>query len=196
MNPKLKENFKPSPKVKNYYRIVSSLILIVPIIVTIATLLGAETGTALTASGIVWVIFLLIYGFNLYWISKFYDSISFRLADSEIVVEKGVWIKNVQNVPYKKIMNITTKQGPIYRHFDLGKVEIETAGSSGRDSGPEASIFGVENFVEVKDSVLELVRKRKETGEVKPELHERGETSEIIKELREIRKILEKTSGS
>lgn len=194
MSLNLNEDFKPSENLKGYYRAASSLILLVPAIVTIGTFLGVDTGTALVASGIVWALFLMIYGFVQYWITKFYDSITFRLADQEVVVEKGVWIKKVQNVPYSRIMNITTEQGPIYRHFNLGKAKIETAGHSGKQGGPEASIFGVENFKEVADHILKIVRARKGTAALQPETAEEMETSDVLSELKKIRRILEESS--
>lgn len=189
------EEGKPSENLKSYYRTLISFILIIPISVTIGTFLGKGFETAALASVIVWGIFLPIYGFLHYWISKFYDSISYKLSDSEVIVEKGVWIKNIQNIPYNQIMNIITKQGPIYRKFGLGKVEIQTAGQSGSQGGPEASIFGVENFKEVKDQILKIVRGKKETEKVSPE-HKKEEQPQVLDEVKKIRKILEKSNIS
>ncbi len=189
------KDFKPSESLKSYYRVLSSFIIIIPILVTIGTLLGTDFETATIASIITWAIFLPIYLFILYWIPEFYDSISYRLSDSEVVVEKGVWIKNIQNIPYKQIMNIGVKQGPLYRHFDLGKVEIQTAGRSGSEGGPEASIFGVKDFKEVKNRILEIVRGKKETEETKTR-PKKEEPTEVLDEVRKIRKILEKSNNS
>jgi membrane protein YdbS with pleckstrin-like domain len=66
--------------------------------------------------------FLLIIFFTAFWIPKFYSSISYLLSESDIVIEKGVWWKRKSIVPYNRVTNIDIFQGPISRHFELGKV--------------------------------------------------------------------------
>lgn len=89
-------------------------------------------------------------------------------------------------------MNVNTTQGPISRRFGIGKANIETAGHSGGKSGPEAAIFGVKNFVEVKDKIMEIIKGVEDIQVGKEEGEQETMNSEILKELQEIRKILEK----
>jgi len=104
-------------------------------------------------------------GFVLFWIPRFCGSVRFVLEDDKVVVVKGVWWRSESFVPYNRITNVNVFQGPISRRFGLGKVSIQTAGFSATSGGggkvAEAVIFGIKNFEEVKDVVLEFVRGRK-----------------------------------
>ncbi len=97
-----------------------------------------------------------------YWIRHYYDSISFTLTDNQIVVCKGIWWKKKSHVPYNRITNINIVQGPISRHFQLGKLLIQTTGLSGSikcaESRPaEAAIFGIKNFEQTKDKIMSYI---------------------------------------
>lgn len=194
----LNKILKPSEDLKNIYRAYTSSFSIIPIIATIISFYVADMSLALIVSVIFWIVFLLPTSFVFLWIEKYYPTISFELRESEIVVREGVWFKNVYTVPYRQITNVTTKQGPIYRHFGLGKVEIQTAGHSATGGGfssekPEASIFGVERFEEIRDIIIDIVKGSKSTRIETEQGVKRDESLdfEILEELRKIRKVLE-----
>ncbi|HPC28027.1 MAG TPA: PH domain-containing protein, partial [Candidatus Methanomethylicus sp.] len=42
--------------------------------------------------------------FTLYWIPKFYKSITYCMTESEVRVERGVWWKERHAIPYSRIM--------------------------------------------------------------------------------------------
>jgi len=136
-----------------------------------------------------------------YWINKYYASISYALTDHEIVVHKGIWWKKKSFVPYNRITNINIVQGPISRHFQLGTVLIQTAGFSGSTTSAgglkpaEATILGVKNFEEIKDKVMNFVRKvRPVAVEAKAEAMAPEDVDrQILAELKKISKALEKT---
>ncbi|MEM4521039.1 MAG: PH domain-containing protein [Candidatus Bathyarchaeia archaeon] len=134
----------------------------------------------------------------MYWIKRYYDSIYFLLSKDEVVVERGVWWRMRHTVPYSRIMSVDVIQGPILRLFSLGSVHIHTAGytgPAGGSAGPgtrgaEAVIWGAQNFNEVREAVLSMVRGRPLFATAAA-----PDTSrEILEELRSIRKILEKES--
>ncbi|MDH5459896.1 MAG: PH domain-containing protein [Candidatus Bathyarchaeota archaeon] len=141
---------------------------------------------------------LIVVGFVLYWVPKFYSSITYLLEDDKITVTKGVWWKTKSFVPYNRITNINIYQGPISRRFGLGKLSIQTAGFSGTSSSgarvAEAVIFGIKNFEEIKDIIIKFVRGMKPEAieaeaEVKPS---KDINQQILAELRKIRKAIEK----
>lgn len=183
--------FPPNPNFKNLYRLYASPLLIIFLLVSLITL-QAGFPPSLT---VIWIIFLIPTAFVYYWINKYYESISFMLTENEVVVEKGVWFQKTHNVPYRLIMNINTSQGPISRRFGIGRANIETAGHSGGKSEPEAAIFGVENFVEVKDKIMEII-KGTEGVQVGEEGEQENINSETLKELQKIRKILEERENN
>ncbi len=194
MTVEVNESFKPDPSMKTYYRVYVGFILLIPLFITVILLLFFPREQAVLGTGLTWLGFLPPSIFILYWISKFYSSISFKLTEDRVIVKKGVWFKKSQNVPYRLIMNVTVEQGPIYRFFGLGKDKIETAGHSGQRSLPEAEIFCVQNYEEIKETILNQVKKR-ETGPytTATEESEEGLQPEILKELKKIRKSLEKS---
>lgn len=189
----LDERFKPHPNLKRVYRTYTAMVLIIPALVTVIALAAGGVSVAALVSLVVWTVFLVPALFALYWINRFFDTVFFKLTDSEVVVEKGVWFKQVQNVPYRQITNVTTKQGPIYRHFGLGKAEIQTAGHSANQSGPEASIFGVRDFKGVRDQLIEIIREEKAAPVSLPGGGgEAGPNRQMLEELRSIKDILER----
>jgi hypothetical protein len=93
-------------------------------------------------------------------------------------------------------MSVDVIQGPISRHFGIGSVHVYTAGYTGPHGGTtgpgvrgaEACIWGVPNFVEIRDKIIEFVRGRPLLGAPGAP----GFGSEILEELRRIRKAVEK----
>jgi len=142
------------------------------------------------------IIVLAIISFAAYWIPKYYRSISYTLTEDEVVVERGVWWKMKHVVPYARVMSVDIIQGPISRRFGLGSVHVHTAGYTGQAGGTagpgtrgaEACIWGVQNFIEIRDTVIEFVRGRPLFGIPKtaPDL-----SQEILEELKKIRRAVE-----
>jgi hypothetical protein len=138
---------------------------------------------------------LAILGFLAWWLTKYYRTISFTLGKEEVVVEHGVWWRMKHMVPYARVMSVDVVQGPISRRFGLGRVDIHTAGytgSMGGTAGPgtrraEASIWGVPNFLELRDVILGLVRQKPLFAAGKADVG-----AEILQELKKIRRVLEK----
>jgi membrane protein YdbS with pleckstrin-like domain len=133
-----------------------------------------------------------------YWIPTFYKTIKFTLEDDEIIVEKGVWWKVKSVVPYNRVTNINIDQGPISRTFGLAKLTIQTAGfsmgSGGGGRAAEATIFGIQNFEEIREVILEMVRGFKPVAvEAAADIKRPYDVNlEILKELQKIRKELKK----
>jgi len=198
----VEKEFGANPKLKNLYRAYLALFTIggflwwmIPL-VAVAFSLGMLTGVVAALSS--FVPLLIAVAIILYWIPKFHSSINYVLEDDEIIVTKGVWWKTKSVVPYNRITNINIYQGPISRHFGLGKLSIQTAGFSGVSSSghktAEAEIFAIENFEEIKDIVMNFVKGLKPTA-VEAEVEARPSkdvNEQILQELRRIRKAVEK----
>ena len=107
--------------------------------------------------------------------------ISYTMEERKIVSRSGIFWKSVVNIPYKKITNIDTEQGPLQRIFGIGNISIQTAGSG--ESIGEASLVGLKNFSELKDEMLEISEKSLESTS--------EETEQLIQEqiLAELKKI-------
>ena len=153
-----------------------------------------------TVVNLVWLIPLLIY------IPYEYRSIGYSVKAEtgetmpEIYVKRGVVTVTRKHVPFRTITNISSKAGAFDRLFNIGSVHIETAGYSGsHQAGPEVKLEGIVFYEEVRDFILNELRKFKApyvTGtEVVPRTEEAvprtaGLDDEILITLREIRDIL------
>ena len=110
---------------------------------------------------------------NLIWlipaliIQPFYvNSIEFSVkAESgetmpEVYVKRGIVTVTRKHVPFRTITNISSNAGPFDRLFGIGSVNIETAGFSGANqSGPEEKLEGIVFYEEVRDFILNELRK-------------------------------------
>lgn len=96
---------------------------------------------------------------------KFY----FYIKGEELVIEKGVFQKSKINVPFDRIQTVNLQQNPIHRFFDVMALEIDTAGSAGK----ELSITAInrKNAEEIRSFLLEKSRaaKAERNGELEEE---------------------------
>jgi membrane protein YdbS with pleckstrin-like domain len=197
------EQFGAHPDFKKLYytylEIATVIFLAWMLPVTTAAFIFLPFNIALIVAAFLLVPLFLVIVFIWYWIGQYYASISYTLTDNEIVVQKGVWWKKKGYVPYNRITNINIVQGPISRHFQLGTVLIQTAGFSGAAGSAgarpaEAVIFGIKNFEEIKDKVMNFVREIKPMAiEARAEaLAPQDVSRQILAELKKISKALKK----
>jgi membrane protein YdbS with pleckstrin-like domain len=132
-----------------------------------------------------------------FWISMYYESINYELTEAEINVQRGVWWKHMNTVPYNRVTNIDVVQGPLSRRFGLAKIKVQTAGYSatgGGASSAEAQLTGIRNYNEIRELILSKARGvRPVAVEAAAETSTyEGATRQMLDELKRIRKILEK----
>ncbi len=123
-------------------------------------------------------------------------------AMPEIYVKKGIINITRKHVPFRTITNISSRAGPFDRILGIGNVEIETAGYSGTSQvGPEEKLEGIAFYEELRDFILQELRKFRTPYSVTTEssamVQERpapeiadSRQDEILSVLREIRSIL------
>ena len=73
-------------------------------------------------------------------------NIAYTFERSEIVIKKGIITKTEKHIPYRTITNVSARAGIYDRFLGIGTVEIETAGKSGTQWGPEGKLEGISNF--------------------------------------------------
>lgn len=199
----MNEEFHPDVKMVNLYYVylalgvaVSCLSWMIPM--TIAAFLLLSVNYALIVTASLFLPLVTVVFFVVYWIQRYYSSIKYVFTENEVIVEKGVYWRRKSFVPYNRITNIDILQGPLARYFDLGTVRIQTAGFSAGSSGThtaEAVILNVKNFDELKDVIMDFVRRRKPMAvEAEAEVDVPKSLSEqILRELRRIRETLERS---
>jgi membrane protein YdbS with pleckstrin-like domain len=78
----------------------------------------------------------------------------------EIYVKKGIITVTRKHVPFRTITNIESQAGPFDRLFMIGNVSVQTAGYSGnQQTGPEEKLEGVVFYEEVRDFILNELRR-------------------------------------
>ncbi len=128
--------------------------------------------------------------------------IEYQVGEREVIVKKGIINKMEKHIPFRTITNISSRYGPYDRLFGIGTVQIETAGRSGAQTGPEEKIEGIANFMEVRDEILEVLRQFRhqyatttETPEdalVEPIRSTKSFEQQLLNELKDIKEILSK----
>jgi membrane protein YdbS with pleckstrin-like domain len=96
-----------------------------------------------------------------YYVSRIEYSVISESGESmpEVYVKKGILTITRKHVPFRTITNIASSAGPFDRLFGLGNVSIETAGFSGQQAGPEERLEGIVFYEEVRDFILNELRK-------------------------------------
>jgi hypothetical protein len=195
---KVGEEFKPSPQFKKLYLIY--MIIISPFVVLtwyIPVLVFAPFMVIAITSLFILLPILLVFIFVAYWIPKYYDSMLYKLTNTEITWRRGVWFKKTGIVPYNRITNVDIDQGPISRALGFASLKIQTAGYSAPTGGglgkAEIRIEGIEHFEDLREFIMEFVRGKRP---VAVETYE-GENInlKVLNELVKIRELLEKSSG-
>ncbi len=199
----VEREFGADPELKKLYQIYLLIVLLgcflswmIPVVAFVTLARAVDVGVILAVS--FFLPLVIAVSITLYWIPKFHSSLTYILEDDKITITKGVWWRTKSFVPYNRITNVNIYQGPISRYFGLGKLSIQTAGFSGTSSSgaktAEATIFGIKNFEEIKDVVMEFVKgfepqAVEAEAEAKPA---KDINQQILAELRQIRKALEK----
>lgn len=190
--------FKPSEKMKTLYFIYAALAIglgylswSVPL-----TLYLASTGWPYT-QGLATLLhapLIPVALFVAYWVPKYYDSITFMLTDTEIVVSRGVFWKVKSIVPYNRVTNVDVVQGPISRWLGVATLKVQTAGySAPQGRRAEAVLEYLEEYEAVREEIMRRVRG------VAPIAVEAGERptvtlADVVSELKRIRELLEELS--
>jgi len=189
--------FRPAPQFKSLYYIYFVLVLIFAVFTWYVPVL---VFAPLLASLVVSAFVLPVLIFTVYWISKYYDSIRYKLTGSEMEWRRGVWFKQTGIVPYNRITNVDISQGPVSRSLGIAALKIQTAGYSAPSSGygrsSEIKIEGVERFEELREYIMAFVRGRRpvavETYDYEEEETGKPGEDRVLNELVKIRKVLEK----
>ncbi len=157
-------------------------------------------------SNLIWLIPVLIYIPFQFRVIEYSVKAETGETMPEIYVKRGVVTITRKHVPFRTITNISSKAGPFDRLFGIGSVHIETAGYSGnKQQGPEVKLDGIVFYEEVRDFILNELRKFKSPyvigTEVVHPIEEplpriEGLDDEILMTLREIRDLLKKQNVS
>lgn len=118
----------------------------------------------------------------------------YMLSDRAIRIREGIATVREKTIALANVQNLAIRQGPLQRFLGIADVEVKTAGGGGSASAHEgkrgprepmhvAYFRGVANAEEIRDLVLEGVRRQRNTGLGDPEEHEPEDAAAAIAEL-------------
>lgn len=106
-----------------------------------------------TVVGIPFIPIWLVVGWIVH--HKQYEVLECQVTDRSVNITKGLLFKTQKNIPLDKITDLAVKEGPILRALGLCVLNIETAGGGQGSAMGEASLIGVVDALDFRDTVLE-----------------------------------------
>lgn len=78
-----------------------------------------------------WLVFVVLVAWHgQYWPARSYAHTRYRVDDQGIEIHRGVYWREVVNVPRSRVQHTDVTQGPIDRRFGLGTLVVYTAGTA------------------------------------------------------------------
>ena len=108
---KIGEEFKPAPQFKKLYYIYLVLVAIFGIptwLIPVSLLVPFEVMLGILLPILATLIFLAC------WVSKYYESVVYKLTKNEIIWRRGVWFKNTGIVPLQQDNQRRYNPGPYF----------------------------------------------------------------------------------
>jgi membrane protein YdbS with pleckstrin-like domain len=110
-----------------------------------------------------------------------YDMRWYVITDRSLLIREGIWIVREITLTFANAQNVRVTQGPLQRFFGFSNVEVDTAGGGGgghkesQSTSPHRAVLrGLDNSGQVRDLVLEQLRKHRTTGLGDPDDHAAG----------------------
>lgn len=190
-----------TPNSKYLIKMFISFSLIALMILFVGGLLGFAVGSDKPRAGMV-MFGLTSTGAFIFWVVSmllsvpYYRSMKYEIQDDEVIVRVGILTHSVKHVPYRTVTNIAVKRDILDRwFFNLGTLEIQTAGISGQNVAEE-KLLGLDNVQDVYELVAGELRRYR--GAMAPTVAEveaapvETLSTELLDEVRQIRQLLEK----
>jgi membrane protein YdbS with pleckstrin-like domain len=186
--------FRPEPQQKTLWYVVWGIVFAPGTLVLLLLLLANPV-----LFGVLLVLWLVVMVLILLWIPAFYGSISYSIESDAVRGQAGVFWRRHVTVPFVKITNIDVTQGPLQRAFNLGTVNIQTAGAGGSQGGhAELRLVGIRQLESTRETIREKIRtydsRRLEQQQAEPTAGttEQPVLRQILQELQAIRELLQK----
>lgn len=201
------EKFRPDEGYLRYLKFWFWLVLLpmdLPVFIVWGILAATHWGWALTLLPVALVIAFLPDVFAYISIHLKYDTTWYVMSDRSLRIRRGVATITEMTITFENVQNVKVEQGPVERHFGIGRVVVETAGvaaTAGPKGHPssganQAVLIGVADLEGMKARVLQHVRRSRSSGlgDERVRHHEPGApatdamwTPEHVEALREIR---------
>jgi len=185
---------KPSPKLKSLYTLINFLLFLIYCVLPVFVLQILKQHPrhlydfwSLVIGLLGLVVFIL---FQLY-LPAYVRTLKYELSVDDLRLEDGVFWKRRKVIPFHKITNLNTLQGPFERRFGLGHLNIQTAGH-GANTSPEGKLVGLIDFDRIKEEVMQKVRLLKSEATATEDRPRERTQQELLKEMLQVLSRIEK----
>ena len=88
------------------------------------------------------------------YLKRYFNSLFCELTTRALKFKKGVLFQVERTIPLDKIQDLTFREGPLLRYFELSILKIETAGQSNQ-TGTDMSLIGIVDAREFREKVID-----------------------------------------
>ena len=135
--------------------------------------------------GINLVFLIIVLPLQILWTKN----LMYEITNSSIIIYSGIISKTEQNINFEKVTDFQLHRSLFDRILNISTINIQTAGQSANNASRyEASLIGLENWEELYPNL----KSRISGNSSQLSENETDINSEILKELRLIRQLLEK----
>lgn len=152
-----------NPKIKTYLLIFGALI-------TTCTIIGIP----------LLPIYFIIAPF---YIKKYFNRLNAELTTRALRFEKGYLFHVERTIPLDKIQDLTFKEGPLLRYFQLSILKVETAGGSGQGQA-DLTLMGI---IDASDFRNQVLKQRDQVTEHQYSVSQSDDAESTVDILKEIR---------
>ena len=186
--------FKPSPRLKRMYTLINSLLFAIYGVVPVVFLQVIKQHPRHLYdiwSFVIGVLGLAVFILIQLYLPAYLKTLKYELSSEDLRLQGGVFWKKKKVIPFHKITNLNTLQGPFERRFGLGRLNVQTAGH-GANTSPEGKLVGLEDFDAIKEEVMTKVRLVKSEATAFDDKPPERAQQQLLKEMLEVLSRIEK----
>lgn len=186
--------FKPSRKLRSLYSLINFLSFVcycvLPIVV-LQILRQHPRHVYDIWSFIIGVLGLMVFIILQLYLPAYIRTLKYELSSEDLRLQGGVFWKRKKVIPFHKITNLNTLQGPFERRFGLGHLNVQTAGH-GASTSPEGKLIGLDEFDAIKEEVMAKVRLVKSEATMLEDRPPERTQQQLLKEMLQVLSRIEK----
>jgi membrane protein YdbS with pleckstrin-like domain len=186
--------FKPSPKLKRMYTLINFLSFVAYCVAPVVVLQIIKQHPRHLYdiwSFVIGILGLVVFILIQLYLPAYVRTLKYELCSEDLRAEGGVFWKRKKVIPFHKITNLNTLQGPFERRFGLGHLNVQTAGH-GASTSPEGKLIGLEEFDAIKEEVMAKVRLTKSEARMLDDRSPERTQQQLLKEMLQVLSRIEK----
>ena len=187
---------KPSSKLTTLYALINILLFVVYCVLPVIILQVLKQRPRYLYdlwSLVIAVVGLVVFASLWLYLPSYIKTLKYELTSEDLRLEGGVFWKRRKVIPYHKITNLNTLQGPLERRFGLGHLNVQTAGH-GANTSPEGKLIGLAEFDAIREEVMHKVRLVKSQATATEDLPRERSQQELLEEMLEVLSKIERNT--